>query len=163
MSELTPRLEALGEDLRRAARADLQAADRTGARRWRRAGVALAALVLVPAAAYGARELITTEEVAASLPAGTRMLQGTDPVCEVVQEGVRYRCELTRPPAEPDVADLTGTVEPTVDASRHVNGGCRSLDADGRRWDCFIGRAAIDQRIIGPDFLGEYAPAPASG
>ena len=54
-------------------------------------------------------------------------------------------------------------VEPTVDATKHVNGGCRALESDGRRWRCYIGQAAVDQRIIGPGFLGEYAPSLGAG
>jgi len=57
----------------------------------------------------------------------------------------------------------TGTVEPTVDGSKHVNGGCRSLNSAGTTWECYIGRAAVDQQIIGAGFLGEYAPSPGSG
>ena len=56
-----------------------------------------------------------------------------------------------------------GTVEPTVDASKHVNGGCRSLRSDGREWACYIGEEAVRQQIMGPDFLGDYAPAPGVG
>jgi hypothetical protein len=61
------------------------------------------------------------------------------------------------------VADLKGTVEPTVDATRHVKGGCHSLRSDGREWECYIGRAAVDQQIIGAGLLGEYAPSPGVG
>jgi hypothetical protein len=61
------------------------------------------------------------------------------------------------------VPDWKGTVEATVDASKHVNGGCRSLDSAGTEWRCYIGRAAVDQRIIGPDLLGAYAPQPGVG
>jgi hypothetical protein len=50
-----------------------------------------------------------------------------------------------------------------VDATKHVNGGCRSLRSDGREWECYIGQAAVRQQIIGPDFLGEYAPSPGVG
>ena len=49
------------------------------------------------------------------------------------------------------------------DATKHVNGGCRSLTSDGRQWRCYIGEAAVEQQIIGPDFLGEYAPSPGVG
>ena len=47
-----------------------------------------------------------------------------------------------------------GTVEPSVDASKHVNGGCRSLANDGREWQCYIGQAAVDQKIIGAGLPG---------
>ena len=64
---------------------------------------------------------------------------------------------------EPEVADLKGTVEPTVDRTRHVNGGCRSLTSDGRAWQCYIGSAAVDEQIVSADFLGEYMPSPGVG
>ena len=64
------------------------------------------------------------------------MLQGTEPRCSVVRQKVEYHCVLTRLPAAPEVSDLKGTVEPTVDAAKHVNGGCRSLTSDGRVWQC---------------------------
>jgi hypothetical protein len=44
-----------------------------------------------------------------------------------------------------------------------VNGGCRSLDSEGTEWQCYIGEAAVEQRIIGAGFLGEYAPSPGRG
>jgi hypothetical protein len=50
-----------------------------------------------------------------------------------------------------------------VDDTKHVNGGCRSLRADGRVWRCYIGQAAVEQKIISAGFLGEYAPAPGVG
>ena len=80
----------------------------------------------------------------------------------MVEADVEYHCTLESAP-RPEVSDWTGTVEPSVDATKHVNGGCRSLRSDGREWECYIGQAAVDQRMIGPDFLGEYAPSPGVG
>ncbi len=161
MTNETPELATLGDQLERAATADL-------ARRPRRVSsrLALAVAVLavaVPGLAFAADALIGPEEVAAGLPAGTKMLAGTDPRCTVVEQGVEYHCVLTRLPAAPEVDDLTGTVEPTVDATKHVNGGCRSLRADGREWRCYLGEAAVEQQIISRGFLGEYAPEPGVG
>ena len=160
MTDRTPDLDQLGDALEAAATADLTA--RT--RRRRRLVVAVAALaVAVPGFAFAADALIGPEEVAAGLPAGTKMLAGTDPRCTVVEQGVEYLCVLTTLPASPEVSDLTGTVEPTVDATKHVNGGCRSLRADGREWRCYLGEAAVAERIISQGFLGEYAPEPGVG
>lgn len=89
-------------------------------------------------------------------------LVGTTPECETVKEGVAYHCTI-KGDFEPEVEDLKGTVEPTVDATKHVNGGCRSLRSDGREWRCYIGREAVRQQIIGAGFLGEYAPSPGVG
>jgi len=161
MTERTPELVTLGDALERAAAADLD----TGRRRTpRKLVLAIAALAIaVPGLALAADALIGPEEVAAGLPAGTRMLAGTEPRCTVVEQGVEYHCVLTRLPASPEVADLTGTVEPTVDATKHVNGGCRSLRSDGREWRCYLGEAAVEQQIISRGFLGEYAPEPGVG
>ena len=83
-------------------------------------------------------------------------------------EDVEFHCVLAKAPAA-EVTDShgnpawKGTVEPSVDASKHVNGGCRSLASDGREWQCYIGQAAVDQKIIGQSLLGEFAPAPGVG
>jgi hypothetical protein len=155
---MTARLDAIGADLERAARADLR---RHSRRRRRILGGTLALAILLPGGAL-ASSLLSSEDVAASMPAGTRFLVGTTPTCEVVTAGVEYHCTIAGA-FKPDEPDLKGTVEPTVDASKHVNGGCRSLRADGREWECYIGREAVRQQIIGPDFLGEYAPSPGVG
>lgn len=56
-----------------------------------------------------------------------------------------------------------GTVEPTVDVTKHVNGGCRAQNASGTEWECYIGEAAVSQTIISQGFLGQYAPSPGVG
>jgi hypothetical protein len=159
-------LDQLGDALEAAARADLGADCVTPPRRRRistRVAIAAAILaVLVPGAAIATTQLIENDEVAQSMPAGTLSLAGTNPTCTVVEQDVEYHCLLARPPA-PEVSDWKGTVEPTVDATKHVNGGCRSLTSDGKEWECYIGQAAVDQEIIGRGFLGEYAPSPGVG
>ena len=160
MTSVSPQLNDLGDALERAAAADL-AVKRRRPRKLLLAAAALA--VAIPGLAFAANALISSDDVAASLPAGTRMLQGTEPRCTVVEQDVEYRCVLTKPIMSPEVSDMKGVVEPTVDATKHVNGGCRSLDSDGRRWQCYIGQAAVDQRIISAGFLGEYAPTPGVG
>ena len=166
MTDLSPRLARLGEALQRAAEADLAAGGAAPSRRSfrsRRFALLAATLVVaVPAGAVATSSLISTDEVADSLPAGTLSLAGTSPTCSVVRENVEYHCVLERAPA-PEVPDWKGTVEPTVDSSKHVNGGCRSLTSDGREWQCYIGEEAVRQQIIGPDFLGEHAPSPGVG
>jgi hypothetical protein len=118
--------------------------------------------IAVPGVAIATTALTGTDEVARSIPAGTLSLAGTNPTCTVVRQDVEYHCALANPPA-PEVSDWKGTVEPTVNASKRVNGGCRSLRSDGLEWECYIGRTAVEQRIIGAGFLGEYAPSPGVG
>ena len=153
-------LNDLGDQLERAAATDLRPRRRVP-RKLLLAAAAIA--VAVPGIAFAAHELTTNEEVAASLPAGTKMLIGTDPACTVVKANVEFHCVLGKAIPSPEESDLKGTVEPTVDATKHVNGGCRSLTSDGLEWQCYIGREAVDQRIIGAGFLGEYAPNPGVG
>jgi len=167
MTDVTTTLDRLGDALEGAARADLASAPEAVRRRQRRfssrVAIAAAALVvLIPGVALAASQLIGTDAVEQSLPAGTLALAGTNPTCAVVVQDVEYLCTLERAPA-PEVSDWKGTVEPTVDATKHVNGGCRSLSSDGREWRCYLGQAAVDQQIIGADFLGEYAPSPGVG
>ena len=158
-TSLSARLAHLGDRLERACAADLAARPR----RIRRLVLvaAVVAAVLGGAAAIAADQLTTTD-VAHSLPAGTAALIGTDPTCTVVTASVEYRCVLAKPPY-PEVSDWKGTVEPTVDATKHVNGGCRSLSSVGTEWECYLGQAAVDQQIIGSGFLGAYAPGPGVG
>jgi hypothetical protein len=146
MMEQTETLERLGDALEAAARRSL------GARRPRRRLIA----------AVAGAKLISNDDVAKSLPAGTLSLAGTEPTCTTVKDGVEYRCVLAKAPA-PEVSDWQGTVEPTVDATKHVNGGCRSLTSAGTTWECYIGQAAVAQQIIGAGFLGEFAPSPGQG
>ncbi|HZL55385.1 MAG TPA: hypothetical protein VFC22_07125 [Solirubrobacteraceae bacterium] len=169
-TEVRSRLAALGDDLERAIGADLlsgaaaeSAPPRRRRRRSRRVVFAAAALALaIPGAAIGADVLLSGADVAQSLPAGTKALIGTDPSCTVVTAGVEYHCTLaSAPPAGQGIAQ--DTVEPTVDATKHVNGGCRAIDAAATSWECYIGQAAVTQKIIGAGFLGQYAPAPGVG
>jgi hypothetical protein len=179
MTDMTLRLARLGDDLERAARRDLRPA-----RRRRSRGVAIAAVaavIAVPGAAVAAIELISEDDVARSMPAGTLVLVGTEPDCTVVRQDVEYHCVLARPPA-PEVAPepkpgetpvvpwnpagtplAKGTVEPTVDANSRVNGGCRALNDEATEWQCYVGEEAVRQEIIGPGFLGERVSGPGVG
>jgi hypothetical protein len=164
---LSPRLERLGDALHAATAADL-ACGRAPARRRRlsrRVGAALVvAAVAIPGGAVAATQLFGPEDVARSMPAGTRMLAGTEPTCTVVRSGVEYRCTLARAPrGEIAPGQFRGTVEPTVDATGTVNGGCRSLTADGRTWACYLGQAAVEQQIIDAGFLGQRSQGPGVG
>ena len=166
MTDVQTTLDRLGDAFESAVAADLRTSAAVPARRRRfstRVAIAFAVVaILVPGIAVAASHLIGTDEVEQSLPAGTLSLAGTEPTCTVVVQDVEYHCVLAHAPA-PEVSDWKGTVEPTVDATKHVNGGCRSLASDGREWECYIGQAAVRQQIIGAGFLGEYAPSPGQG
>jgi len=165
----TSDLQRLGDALQAATAADLatvrppaSAADRR--RRRRLIGGLVAAAVAVPGVAVAATALIGTDEVARSLPNGTLALMGTHPTCTTVREGVEFDCTLAQAPTgELGPGAWKGTVEPTVDDTQHVNGGCRALDADGRHWRCFVGEEAVRQHIVGADFLGQSSSGPGVG
>jgi hypothetical protein len=97
MNDVTSRLAKLGDALYEATRADLERSAPTRKRRRLLIGLGAAA-VLIPATALAARGLLSTDDVAASLPAGTLALVGTNPTCEVVVDQVEYHCVLDRPP-----------------------------------------------------------------
>jgi hypothetical protein len=158
------RLSDLGDALQAAAAADLGRAERRRRRRTL-AGALAAAAIALPGAALAADALISGDEVAKSIPQGTWALMGTRPHCTTVRPNVEFDCVLAAAPKQGDVAAgaWRGTVEPTVDRTKHVNGGCRSLDADGRHWRCYIGEEAVRQQIIGAGLLGQPAPAPGRG
>jgi hypothetical protein len=168
MTQLPPHLADLGDELERAATADLAvtvppAAARGRRRVSRRLALSIVALAIaVPGVAIAANQLTSTSDVAQSMPAGTLALAGTEPTCTVVTKDVEFHCVLAKAPA-PEVSDWKGTVEPTVDTSKHVNGGCRSLASGGKEWECYLGQTAVDQKIIGQSFLGEFAPSPGVG
>jgi hypothetical protein len=168
MTNRTAELDRLGAALERRVASELaRGAGEPGSsarrrRPRRRLLLAAAALaVAIPGVAVGG-QLISNDSVAQGLPAGSAILAQTDPTCSAVTPGVEYRCTLARPPA-PEVTDFAGTVEPLVDATKHVNGGCRSLQSDGLLWECYIGQAAVDEEIIGHGLLGAYSPTPGVG
>ncbi|HVY95347.1 MAG TPA: hypothetical protein VHA54_00160 [Solirubrobacterales bacterium] len=184
-----PRLLLLGEALRDAAAADLsRTAERAAhtpsseARTRRRsrpkarigtrtAAAFLAAALAVPAAAIAVGVFGSEQKVAESIPAGNFSFAGTEPTCTTVREGLEYDCVLDRPPSgevPPESGrfvikpgEWLGVVEPTADQTKHVNGGCRSQNAQGTRWLCFLGKESVRQDIMAPAALGEYLPSPA--
>jgi len=167
-----PRLRQLGDQLEAAIARDVAATEPavplTRARRARRrrptrrvAFALVAVLCLVPAGAFAATQLFSNEEVAASMPKGTLAFLDSKPTCTTVTADVEYHCTLAVAPTEFD--DYTGTVEPTVDARDVVNGGCRSTNARGTDWNCYLGQRAVDEEIIGEEFLGEHSSGPGVG
>ena len=161
MTQLSPTLSRLGDALEASAAADLAGA-RTRRRRRRLLLLVPALAIAIPGVAVGAKLLTDGHSVAASMPAGAAVLAGTDPTCTAVVQNVEYHCVLARRPG-PEISDYKGTVYQTVDATHHVNGGCRSLASDGLTWECYLGQRAVDEQIIGQDFLGELETAPGHG
>lgn len=170
------RLDELGAALLAATTYDLarsepdvsRAAAGASRRRPRRRTVAIAlaaTAVVLPGAAFAASTLISEGEVASGLPNAIAVLAGSNPTCKTVRANLEYDCELANPPKEGDIAAgaWKGALEPIVDATHRVSGGCRSLDDAGTRWRCYIGQEAVRQKIIGPTFLGEPLTSPVRG
>jgi hypothetical protein len=164
-SELPDHLDRLGDALRAATAADLARgrAARRARKRRRGLGALIAAVVAAPGVAVAANALISTDEVARSIPNGTLSLLGTEPSCTTVRAGVEFDCVLGKAPQGDLTSEWKGTLEPTVDDSMHVNGGCRALNGAGTHWRCYVGQEAVRQAIIGADFLGELSLGPSSG
>lgn len=138
---------------------------RRPARQRRRIAIgALAAAVLIPSGAVAASMLISTDQVERSLPQGVFALLDTHPTCTVVREGIEFDCTLDRAPrGDVGAGNWKGTVEPTVDDTKQINGGCRSLNAAGTHWRCYVGKEAVAQQIIDAGLLGERSNGPSVG
>lgn len=170
MTELSPELRRLGTALEQSATDDLdaRAAARRPVRRRRRLMLAVAAAIVLPSAAFAADQLLTTDDVANSMPAGAKIFEGRTATCSVVTNNVEYHCVLDKAP-QIESTDASGNpiykgvVEPTVDAAHKVNGGCRGLTTDGLQWQCYIGQKAVDEQIVGQGFLGETVSGPGVG
>ena len=158
------RLADLGETLHAAATADLARTERTRRRRTI-AGVMAATAIVLPGAALATNALVSDDEVARTIPNSVWALMGSHPQCTTIRANVEFDCTLATLPRPGDIpaGAWKDTVEPTVDRSKHVNGGCRSLNADGTHWRCYIGQEAVRQQIIGADFLGESSSGPSRG
>jgi hypothetical protein len=154
MTQLTDQsgLDHLGDALSRATERDLR---RTSRRPIRRIAVAVAALALIGTGTAAAAGLFTPKQVAAGMPAGAVIFDGTHPTCVLDANATVYHCTLSAAPA-PEVSDFTGTKEVLV-VDGKVAGGCIGLGAAGLTWDCYVGQDAVDQEIVTQDFLGEPA------
>lgn len=105
----------------------------------------------------------TPAEEEQGLPGGSTMFIGTHPTCTTVSEQ-QFRCVLqSTPTVETITGSYVGTKMQSVDATKHVDGGCVARSADGLVWDCYLGQAAVDEGIIGAGFLGQYQSGPVSG
>ena len=98
----------------------------------------------------------TIAVVRVPLPAGAE-LQGVVPSCTTV-DSIEYDCTIDAYPAPLGGLDMTGYVTEIVDDTSHVSGGCRSIAPDALTWTCYVGQAAIDQQIVGANYLGDWAP-----
>lgn len=152
---ISPSLDSLGDELSLATRRD---ARRRSTGRVRKVGIGVIALVVIGAGTAAAAGLFSPKQVAAGMPGGAVIFNGTEPTCTAAADG-SFACTLATAPDGTDAAavgDYTGTKEVLVVAG-NVAGGCIGLDAVGMTWTCYVGQDAVDHEIIGQDFLGEPA------
>lgn len=191
MTANDPRLPLLGNALQEAAAADLarpaetsvaparseHGRSRRHTRQRKRIGTRtavafVAAALAVPAAAIAMGVFSSEQQVADSIPAGNFSFAGAEPTCTTVREGLEYDCVLVQPPngevppgsgrSVIKPGGWLGVVEATVDETKRINGGCRSQNADGTRWLCYLGEESVRQGILAwSRSLGEYLPSPA--
>jgi hypothetical protein len=133
-----------------------------------RLAIALAAAGLaIPAGALAIRALGADHAVAHGLPGGSMAMVGTEPTCVTLRRNVEYDCLLSASPQEVPHAVAAGAdhwrgyVVDTVDATDHVNGGCRAGNVAGTRWHCYLGEAAVHHNLIAQGSLGDYRPGVA--
>lgn len=138
--------------------------------RWipRRRTVVLVVAVVVMLGAVGggiaASGLFTTparEEQ--GLPDGSALFIGTHPTCAQVTDE-QFHCVLqSAPTVEYIEGSYLGTKMSSVDASKHVVGGCIAISDNGLIWDCYLGKAAVTHGILDAALLGQYQPDPSHG
>jgi hypothetical protein len=184
MSNPSQHLEQAGDALQRAWRNDLERPRMTSTPKGHRRlalALAVAAAVLGGGAAIAAGVLKTTADEERGILDGHTLFEGSDPDCKALTS-VSFRCTLEKPPtgmafyenppgqtkSDPDTSTrvydkFLGAKMQTVDSTLHIDGGCISISADGRTWDCYLGQEAVRRDIIGPDLLGAYQPEPAAG
>jgi hypothetical protein len=184
MTEISEQLLRVGDELQRAWNADHRRQQSTSFWQRRRLVlvVGLAFLAVGGGVALAAAVLKSTAEEEQGILKGHLLFEGAQPRCEALT-ATSFRCTLDESPSgmtfyredpkgstsvdgktwTPAFDKFLGMKVPTVDSTRHVDGGCVSISADGRAWDCFLGQSAVDRGIIGAGYLGHYLPQPPTG
>jgi hypothetical protein len=105
----------------------------------------------------------SSAEEAQGLPGGSAMFIGTHPTCTPLTDQ-QFHCVLESAPTVEYVAgSYLGVKMPSVDASKHIDGGCISTSDTGLQWDCYLGQAAVKHGILDQSVLGLYQPQPSHG
>jgi hypothetical protein len=91
------------------------------------------------------------------LPDGA-VLNGIEPTCVETPDPEVLECSIAEFPEPHGTFDYTGYTSLIVDDTSHVSGGCRSTNADATQYLCYLGTRAVDEAIVGPDYLGQWAP-----
>ena len=135
--------------------------------RRRMLAVAVAAVVMLAAVGGGLAAsgffTSTPAQEEQGLPDGSATFIGTHPTCTQTT-GQHFRCLLQSAPSVEYIdGSYLGAKMPSVDASKHINGGCIATTDDGLTWDCYLGDAAVNHGILDASLLGQYQPGPSHG
>ena len=114
----------------------------------------LAGAIAVGGGVAAAAGVFSHETVERGMPGGSVIFTGTDPSCTTT-DGIEFDCVLAHAPTAEVLDDYVGTTETIVDDGSIVNGACVGEDADGLHWTCYIGQRAVDEGLVGQDFLGQ--------
>jgi len=170
MSSTMPQhLVRLGDELERAV-ADQISGSRIvrRTRRLRSSGAVVAtvmgAVVLAGAGAAAAVAFLTPDDVARGLPAGSVVFAGVTPICETTDEaGDTLTCAVDGGLLSSEQSNWTGAIETFNSPDSTIGGACRSQDARGAEWICFVGQKSVDEDLLGPGVLGLHVDGPSRG
>lgn len=172
MTDIAEQIDHVGDALQRAWRDDHSSHRRRAVRPRRLVlGIALAAAVVGSGVAIAATALKSAADEQQGILDGHLLFSSSQPTCEPLTTS-SFRCTVEEPPSgmtfhdqggRPLLDRFLGVKIATVDSTHHVDGGCVSISADGRVWNCFLGQSAVEHDIISPGFLGAYLPEPATG
>jgi hypothetical protein len=131
----------------------------------RRGIVAIAVLATFGAGTAAAAMVgLSSDDVSRGLPGGSKIFEGTAPSCTSAAGNANiFHCALANAPTFEILDDYTGTLEPFIDSSSLVAGGCISNTADGLDWTCYAGQLAVDKGVIGQELLGQHQNGPSQG
>jgi|GEM_PF-3624620 len=125
--------------------------------------VALVLLVAVGGAIAASRLFVTPAQESQGLLDGSALFVGTHPTCARVSDQ-QFHCTLeSAPTVEYLVGSYLGAKMLSVDATKHIDGGCIATSEGGLTWDCYLGDAAVKQGILDQALLGQYRPGPSHG
>ena len=100
---------------------------------------------------------VSATPVHVPLPDGA-VLNGIAPDCTATTDPAVFECTIAAFPEPLGTLDYTGYVTDIVDDTSHVSGGCRATNPDATAYLCYIGTRAVDEQIVGENYLGGWAP-----
>jgi hypothetical protein len=165
MTSLDLDLQQLGDSLQAAARLDHSSHRRERRKNRRTLVIALAVVVLLPVGVSLAASdwFKTPAQEATGLLDADATFAGTAPRCTAVG-AQHFHCVISATPTGLVVeGSYLGAKVGSVDSAHRIDGGCVATSADGTRWDCYVGEAAVVRGLVDPTVLGSERDSPAHG